>query len=101
MPSLNSQKELAPDQLRICGSWGGARSCAFLGMRARMGSLGDRTRNEHGDLIADPTLVCCKPDQDLSDQISKRLLEGHITAKGDFCSGPPDFTRLKVVKTNA
>jgi hypothetical protein len=42
-----------------------------------------------------PDFFCAKGDAGLADVIRGRLREGTIGARGDNCSGPPDY-RLEV-----
>jgi hypothetical protein len=70
--TLNGQvtDEFARD---VCRVGQGEKCCAFL--------------------TFDGTWMCAKADLGLELTIMSRLERGAMTAKGDNCSGPPDFTR--------
>lgn len=74
MPKRAEVTEMLPERqvLNVCRLGGGEATCAFLGI----GSDG---------------ALCIKTEPNIAAEIRSRLAEGSMTAKGDNCSGPPDY----------
>lgn len=79
MANSKYAQSIIPDEhlMKVCKGVGGSSTCAFILMSAHF---------------------TCTKGTELEALLRSRVTEGTIRARGDNCSGPPDFVPTSEVK---